>query len=624
MNKIRLRVAVLAAAMAASAMLLGASIASGATITVSNTNDSGPGSLRQAIADATGADTIVVPAGTYNLDSALTVSQALTLVGAGANQTVLDGQGSTEIMAITSPAAGVTITGMTLEDGNASDGGAINAAVPLTLDDDAITGNTAGSGGGIYSSSTLTMDQDLVAGNTAPTGDGGGIDLGPASPTVNTISDTTIALNSSGSAAGGINILNSSTESVKLLNDTLVGNTSGQGGAFRAWSGTTIEFGNSVLAENTASSSAPTCAYGGGATVTSLGHNASDTDDPGCGFGSTDLTNATLQLGPLQNDGGPTATYEPATTSPLINAGSASLCTATDQRGVPRPQGSGCDIGAVERTTPAIGAATVAGTTSTTATLTASATTVYLSGSVVANYGGNTSYGETSAPQSLQGGAATTPAALTLTGLSPATTYHADIVLTTPDGSATTADVTFTTAAAPTTTTTVTTPTVTTPTPTTTVTTPTPTTTTTTPTAAPTLSGVHLTQTHFKVGKTSTAVSAGAAKVAVGTAFAFQLSAAASVTVSINSATPGLRSGKRCVKPTAALKRKHARGCSLIKSVGTLTRTTEGAGRDQLAFSGRIGLRVLSPGRYTATLTASNTGGHSTPATVTFTILRNY
>jgi hypothetical protein len=61
------------------------------------------------------------------------------------------------------------------------------------------------------------------------------------------------------------------------------------------------------------------------------------------------------QLGPLADNGGPTATRSPATTSPLIDAIPVDACTgggpaaiATDQRGVGRPQADGCDIGAVE------------------------------------------------------------------------------------------------------------------------------------------------------------------------------------------------------------------------------------------------------------------------------------
>lgn len=54
-------------------------------------------------------------------------------------------------------------------------------------------------------------------------------------------------------------------------------------------------------------------------------------------------------LGPLADNGGPTETRALLAGSPAINAGNAAACPATDQRGVGRPQGSGCDIGAYER-----------------------------------------------------------------------------------------------------------------------------------------------------------------------------------------------------------------------------------------------------------------------------------
>jgi hypothetical protein len=60
-------------------------------------------------------------------------------------------------------------------------------------------------------------------------------------------------------------------------------------------------------------------------------------------------------LGPLADNGGPTRTRLPAAAGPgvdAIPAGTAGLCdgtTATDQRGLPRPVGGSCDVGAVER-----------------------------------------------------------------------------------------------------------------------------------------------------------------------------------------------------------------------------------------------------------------------------------
>jgi hypothetical protein len=59
------------------------------------------------------------------------------------------------------------------------------------------------------------------------------------------------------------------------------------------------------------------------------------------------------QLGPLQDNGGATLTMEPALASPAVAAGVAAACATppvggADQRGVIRPVGARCDIGAVE------------------------------------------------------------------------------------------------------------------------------------------------------------------------------------------------------------------------------------------------------------------------------------
>jgi hypothetical protein len=67
------------------------------------------------------------------------------------------------------------------------------------------------------------------------------------------------------------------------------------------------------------------------------------------------VTDAQLNLGPLQNNGGSTLTQEPGPGSAAIDAiprGDTTLCTGTDERGVLRPQATGCDIGAVEVASP--------------------------------------------------------------------------------------------------------------------------------------------------------------------------------------------------------------------------------------------------------------------------------
>jgi hypothetical protein len=68
---------------------------------------------------------------------------------------------------------------------------------------------------------------------------------------------------------------------------------------------------------------------------------------------SGNITGVDPNLGPLKNNGGATLTMAPQAGSPAINAAdtASQACPATDQRGVMRPQGGACDIGAVESLT---------------------------------------------------------------------------------------------------------------------------------------------------------------------------------------------------------------------------------------------------------------------------------
>jgi hypothetical protein len=70
----------------------------------------------------------------------------------------------------------------------------------------------------------------------------------------------------------------------------------------------------------------------------------------GCPSASTctNLLTGDPQLGALAYNGGFTPTFLPGAAGAAIDAGSDANCPATDQRGLRRPQGSHCDIGAVE------------------------------------------------------------------------------------------------------------------------------------------------------------------------------------------------------------------------------------------------------------------------------------
>lgn len=149
------------------------------------------------------------------------------------------------------------------------------------------------------------------------------------------------------------------------------------------------------------------------------------------------------------------------------------------------------------------------------------------------------------------------------------------------------------------------------------------TTTTTTTTQAPpppppAISAASLSARRFRVASAATAVSA---RAPLGTTFRFTLSAAASVQIAITRTAAGVRSGRRCVSSTRALRRAHARRCLRTLAVGTLARASEAVGADRVPFTGRIGHHALAGASYTATLTARNAAGASKPVTLGFVVV---
>jgi hypothetical protein len=150
-------------------------------------------------------------------------------------------------------------------------------------------------------------------------------------------------------------------------------------------------------------------------------------------------------------------------------------------------------------------------------------------------------------------------------------------------------------------------------------------------TVAPVIGGLSLTHKTFAVAKAATALAA-ASTVARGTVLRYTVSEAATVTVAIQRRRPGLRNGKRCVAPTAKLRRqilrtKGKRGlakaaCTRWPAVGTLTRHPA-AGPNRLPFSGRIGTKALVPGTYRAVLHAKDAARNvSKAARIGFHVVR--
>ena len=165
--------------------------------------------------------------------------------------------------------------------------------------------------------------------------------------------------------AAGIYSSNDANNTVAITNSTIAGNvTDAEGGGAPSGPGAglgiatgSVDIENSIVAGNVATASGVTvatnCAGSPGAVV-SLGHNIESGSD--CAFGSAgDLQNTDPLLGPLGAHGGPTETLAPGAGSKAINGGVPAGCTdlggtaiVTDQRGISRPQGSACDIGAFE------------------------------------------------------------------------------------------------------------------------------------------------------------------------------------------------------------------------------------------------------------------------------------
>jgi hypothetical protein len=147
---------------------------------------------------------------------------------------------------------------------------------------------------------------------------------------------------------GGINADGGATA---LSNVTLAGNAasgnSGNGGNLASNFSGHLNVENSIVAYGIALASGDGCHVSGGGTLTSSGRNIDSGSS--CAFGGPHLSNTDPLLLPPANNGGPTPTLLPAAASPAINSAIGCPVPAVDQRGVSRPVGGACDIGAVER-----------------------------------------------------------------------------------------------------------------------------------------------------------------------------------------------------------------------------------------------------------------------------------
>lgn len=215
-----------------------------------------------------------------------------------------------------------------------------------------------GRGGGIYNDGgNVSINTSLIWYNFAP--EGGGIENHQGGSIK--IANTALVGNHSRFFGGAIfndgdAILTNSTVSgnndaianggqMAIINTTITNNTQYReaGGIVTGiYDEAILTMVNTIVSDNNANNG-HNCA----GEITSLGYNIDS--DGTCGLtGSGDQVGIDPMLGPLQDNGGDTLTHALLRGSPAINAAKASACPEKDQRGVPRPQGRKCDIGAFE------------------------------------------------------------------------------------------------------------------------------------------------------------------------------------------------------------------------------------------------------------------------------------
>ena len=273
-------------------------------------------------------------------------------------------------------AGSLTIDNCTISN-NISGQGAVfsgyNINASLTVSNSLVTGNTADYGAGLYNQGVMTVSNSTISNNSTPgsnkyggglfsrtgftitnstisgntSGHGGGIDVsGPPTETI-TITNSTIAGNSASNGDGGGIYL--SGVSADIVNSTISGNSATNGGGVYADSGATVSVANSIIANSTSGGD-----FSGAETFSALSPATAINNLVTIGTPSwaTNVSSGALNLGSLQNNGGPTSTIALGVGSVAIGAGNASISNAApvnglDQRGYTR-SASTPSIGAYE------------------------------------------------------------------------------------------------------------------------------------------------------------------------------------------------------------------------------------------------------------------------------------
>jgi hypothetical protein len=372
----------------------------------------------QAAVDDAQCGTIQVPAGSYA--EAVVIDRDLSIVGAGADVTIVDAGGAGSVFFIVQGVK-VSLSGLTITGGRGSElfadgrilGGGIANGGTLSLAASVIKGNRAGLGGGIYTyygnltvvnstisenkaeagagicayNGTMTVSNSVINANEASLHAGAlynegarvlvewtTMDANRAGRAGGAIRDvrgrlivdrSTISANHAGMSGGAID---SEGDRVTFINSTLSANKAPEGGAIFSYRGEIDLIESTVTGNESGTGGAiynrlstfklnwmiignnqgDECAFYGGEMIDE-GYNL--IEDDSCGDWA--YLNGDPMLGPLADNGGPTQTHALLPGSPAIDVIPAGIngCgdpESFDQRGLPRLQGAGCDIGAYE------------------------------------------------------------------------------------------------------------------------------------------------------------------------------------------------------------------------------------------------------------------------------------
>ncbi|NKI36337.1 choice-of-anchor D domain-containing protein [Wenzhouxiangella sp. XN79A] len=316
-------------------------------------DEEGRCTLRAAIEEANGlggSRTIAVPDGLFRLElGAVPVTGDITLIGVGVGLSEIVAEGPQRLFEV-APGGRLTLLGLTLSGDEYVGGvaGLVRNDGDLVIEDTLLQNGDATNGGAIYSTGTLTVRRSTFTDNVASVGgaSGGAIaNFGPA------VIENSLFLANEASSGGAITSSPSAGATLSLLHVTMTGNRARSIGAalFDEFSGqpmATLE--NTILSGNTAVNP------GGGGCLNQLisaGGNLINDDLEGCPFtpAAGDLVDVDPRLEPAVVLDNGRIVLEPRADSPAVDV-LAGPCIATDLRNLERPQGgAACDIGAFER-----------------------------------------------------------------------------------------------------------------------------------------------------------------------------------------------------------------------------------------------------------------------------------